>query len=77
MKGTTALAMLASLAGASAFIVAPRPVTRMSTSAKSAAGMRMSSTAQSTEAVSNVVNADDLVRHPPGDVKLDQAVLDR
>lgn len=69
------LLVLAFMAGTSAF-VAPRVVTRVSSSAAKMSSMRMSSTKEA-DAVSNVVNAEDLLRHPPGDVKLDQAVLNR
>lgn len=77
MKGTSAVALLASVAGANAFVaprVAPRAATR--SAAKHTSAVRMSTTAD--PAVSNVVNAEGLaIRHPPGDVKLDQAVLNR
>lgn len=71
MKGTSALAMLASMAGVNAFVV-PGIVSRASTQSRQ---MRMSATATS---VSNVVDAEGLaVRQAPGDVKLDQGVMDR
>lgn len=79
MKGTSALALLASMAGANAF-VAPRVVSRYLASAVAEAKCEVSTLRMSAEteiAVSNVVNAEGLVRHPPGDVKLDQAVLNR
>lgn len=79
MKGTSALALLATMAGVNAF-VAPGVVSRVATPAraqqKHTADVRMSATTDSK--VSNVVDAEGLaVRHPPGDVKLDQAVMDR
>lgn len=74
MKGTSALVLLATTAGVNAF-VAPGIVSRVSAPAR-ARGVSMSSTADKT--VSNVVSADGLSeRQPPGDVKLDQAVMDR
>lgn len=74
MKTTIAL-LVAFMAGSNAF-VAPRVVTRLSSAPAKVSSVRMSSTKEAG-AVSNVVNAEGLVRHPPGDVKLDQAVLDR
>lgn len=81
MKGTSALALLASMATVNAFFVAPgapvlsranhNSVVRMSASEEVAA-----TTAAKVE--SNVVDAAELsVRKPPGDVKLDQGVMDR
>lgn len=75
MKGTSALALLASMATVNAFMAPPavsRPV----------AGLRMSAADKIAEAASdvvdNVVDAAGLnVRKPPGDVKLDQGVMDR
>lgn len=74
MKGTSALALLASVAGTNAF-VAPMAA-RVSSAARASSSVRMSATTDSK--VSNVVDADGLaVRQPPGDVKLDQGVMDR
>lgn len=71
---TTALALLASMATVNAF-VAPAIVSRAATAP---AGLRMSATEKVEAAASSVVDAAGLnVRKPPGDVKLDQAVMDR
>lgn len=79
MKGTSALALLATMAGVNAF-VAPGVVSRVSNPTrvqqKRTSDVRMSATTDTK--VSNVVGAEGLdVRQPPGDVKLDQAVIDR
>lgn len=76
MKGTSALALLASTATVSAF-VAP-PVVASRPAAAPSASVRMSAADKVAEAASSVVDAVGLnVRKPPGDVKLDQAVMDR
>lgn len=75
MKGTSALALLASMATANGF-VAPAMAGKAATAA-SASGLRMSTT-ETEKAESSVVDAAGLnVRKPPGDVKLDQGVMDR
>lgn len=74
MRGTSALALLASMATVNAF-VAPPAVSRP---AAAGAGLRMSAADKVAEAASSVVDAAGLnVRKPPGDVKLDQGVMDR
>lgn len=71
MKGTSALALLASMATVNAFL-APGAVPRPSS------GLRMSASEKIENVASSVVDANDLnVRKPPGDVKLDQGVMDR
>lgn len=86
MKGTSALTLLASMATANAFLAPGAPVVSRGSSA---AGLRMSASeevaakseevaATASKVISNVVDAAGLnVRKPPGDVKLDQAVMDR
>lgn len=80
MKGTSALALFASMATVNAFFVAPgAPVLSR---ANHNSVMRMSASeevaATAAKVESNVVDAAELsVRKPPGDVKLDQAVMDR
>lgn len=74
MKGTSALALLASMATVNAF-VAPPVVSRP---AAASASLRMSAADKVAAAASSVVDAAGLnVRKPPGDVKLDQGVMDR
>lgn len=73
MKGTSALALLASMATVNGF-VAPPVVSRHATAG---ASLKMSAT-DKVAAAANVVDAAGLnVRKPPGDVKLDQGVMDR
>lgn len=79
MKGTSALALLASMATVNAFLAPAAVVSRAATANSAAAGLRMSASEEVAAKVeSSVVDAAELnVRKPPGDVKLDQGVMDR
>ena len=61
MKGASAIALIASMAGAHAF-VGPSVVSRARPAASSSSALKMSADAE---------------RKPPGDVKLDQGVMGR